>query len=122
MTLITEMMEHPLDPGYAAAAERRSQAGLPAATGLRSPLLVIVTVLIGALLAASALALRVPTTAANQIKQHLVAQIENRRAHADAETRLIDTLRNQIDTAQAAVLSEQSQSGQIGRASCRERV
>ena len=31
MTLITEMMEHPLDPGYAAAAERRSQAGLPAA-------------------------------------------------------------------------------------------
>lgn len=111
MTLITEMMEHPLDPGYAAAAERRSQAGLPAATGLRSPLLIIVTVLIGALLAASALALRAPTTAASQIKQHLVAQIESRRAHADAETRLIDTLRNQIDTAQAAVLSEQSQRG-----------
>jgi uncharacterized protein YlxW (UPF0749 family) len=111
MTLITEMMEHPLDPGYAAAAERRSQFGLPAATGLRSPLLIIVAVLIGALLAASALALRAPTTAASQIKQHLVAQIENRRAHADAETRLIDTLRNQIDTAQAAVLSEQSQTG-----------
>jgi len=111
MTLITEMMQHPLDPGYAAAAERRSKSGLPAATGLRSPLLIIMAVLIGALLAASALALRAPTTAASQIKQHLVAQIENRRAHADAETRLIDTLRTQINTAQAALLSEQSQTG-----------
>jgi len=46
MTLITEMMQRPLDPGYAAAAERRQKSGLPAATGLRSPLLIIVAVLI----------------------------------------------------------------------------
>src|SRR5665811_1497397 len=103
MTLITEMMERPLDPSYAAAAERRQQSGLPAATGHRSPMLIIVAVLIGALLGASALALRAPTTAASKIKQDLVSQIENRRAHADAQTRLIDKLRRQINTAQAAV-------------------
>ena len=109
MTLITEMMERPLDPGYAAAAERRTQSGLPAATGLRSPLLIIVAILIGALLGASALALRAPTTATSKIKADLVARIEGRRAHADSQTALIASLRNQINTAQAAALSQQSQ-------------
>jgi uncharacterized protein YlxW (UPF0749 family) len=111
MTLITEMMERPLDPGYAAAAERRQQSGLPAATGIRSPMLIIVAILIGALLGASALALRAPTTAASRIKQGLVARIEDGRTHADAQTRLIETLRTQINTAQAAALREQSQTG-----------
>jgi uncharacterized protein YlxW (UPF0749 family) len=111
MTLITEMMERPLDPGYAAAAERRQGSGLPAATGLRSPTLIIAAILIGALLAISALALRPPATVTSAIKKDLVGRIEDRRAHADAQTRLIDTLRNQINTAQAAVLAAQSQTG-----------
>ena len=110
MTLITEMMERPLDPGYAAAAHRREQEGLQPAHGLHSPLLVIVAILIGALLATSALALRAPTTTVGKIKQDLVGRIEDRRAHADAQTRLIATLRNQINIAQAAALSQQSQS------------
>ncbi|MDQ1482149.1 MAG: hypothetical protein QOF35_225 [Actinomycetota bacterium] len=111
MTLLTEMMQRPLDPGYAAAAQRRQQSGQPAAAGLRSPLLIMVAVLIGVLLAASALALRAPTTAVSTVKKSLVAQIESRRAHADAQTRLIATLRSQIDTAQAAALSQQSEGG-----------
>ena len=111
MTLITEMMQRPLDPGYAAAAERRQQAGLPPATGHRSPLLVIVAVLIGALLTTSALALRPPTTTVSRIKADLVARIQASRAHADDQTRLIATLLNEINTAQAAALSQQSQTG-----------
>jgi len=111
MTLITEMMERPLDPGYAAAAERRQESGLPAATGLRSPLLIAVAILIGVLLGASALTLRAPTTAATKVKSDLVGRIEDRRAHADAQTRLIDTLRRQINAAQAAALSQRSLSG-----------
>lgn len=111
MTLITEMMERPLDPGYAAAAERRLDAGQPAATGLRSPTLIITAVLIGALLGISALALRAPTNTTAKIKKDLVARIEDRRAHADTQSRLIDTLRAQINTAQAAALAAQSQSG-----------
>lgn len=109
MTLITEMMERPLDPGYAAAAERRQHEGLTPAKGLHSPLLVIVAMLIGVLLATSALALRAPTTTVGKIKQDLVGRIEDRRADADAQTRLIATLRNEINTAQAAALSQQSQ-------------
>ena len=109
MTLITEMMERPLDPGYAVAAETRRKSGLPPATGHHSVLLVLVAVLIGVLLAVSALSLRTPTIAAGNIKLDLVARIEAVRAHADVQTRLIATLRDQIDTAQAVVLSQQSQ-------------
>lgn len=111
MTLITEMMERPLDPGYAAAAERRMDAGQPAASGLRSPTLIIAAVLIGALLGISALALRAPTNATTKIKKDLVARIDDRRAHTDGQSRLINTLRTQINTAQAAALAAQSQSG-----------
>jgi uncharacterized protein YlxW (UPF0749 family) len=109
MTLITEMMQRPLDPGYAAAAESRRSSGLPPSTSHRSPMLVIVAVLIGVLLAASALALRAPTTSASTIKSDLVGRIEARRAHDDSQTRLIATLRTQINTAQAAALTLQSQ-------------
>jgi len=111
MTLITEMMQRPLDPGYAAAAESRAKAGLPRATGHQGPMLVLVAVLIGALLAASALALRAPETTAIKIKSDLVGRIEARRAHADAQTRLIAIVRSEINAAQAAALSQQSQSG-----------
>jgi len=109
MTLITEMMERPLDPGYAAAAETRRKSGQPPATGHRSPILVLVAVLIGALLSISALALRVPETTASSAKTYLVSRIEAMRSHAEAQTRLIATVRREIDNAQAAALSRQSQ-------------
>jgi len=109
MTLITEMMERPLDPGYAAAAETRQKSGLPPATSHRSPMLVLVAVLIGALLSISALALRVPETTASSAKTYLVSRIEAMRSHAEAQTRLIATVRREIDNAQAAALSRQSQ-------------
>jgi uncharacterized protein YlxW (UPF0749 family) len=111
MTLITEMMQRPLDPGYAAAAESRQRSGLPPATSHQGPMLVIFAVLIGAVLATSALALRAPTTTTSQIKSALVGRIEASRAHADAQTRLIARLRSEINTAQATALSQQSQSG-----------
>jgi uncharacterized protein YlxW (UPF0749 family) len=109
MTLITEMMQRPLDPGYAAAAEGRQRSGLPPATGHRSPLLVLFAVLIGALLTTSAMALRVPAAGANTIKSDLVRRIEVSRAQADARTRLVADLRREINAAQAAALSQQSQ-------------
>jgi uncharacterized protein YlxW (UPF0749 family) len=109
MTLITEMMQRPLDPGYAAAAESRQKAGLPPATGHRSPLLVLVAILIGAMLATSALTLRVPETSASRVKTYLVGRIEAMRGHAEAQTRIIATMRHEIDVAQAAALSRQSE-------------
>ena len=111
MTLITEMMQRPLDPGYAAAAESRQRSGLAPATGHRSPLLVLVAVLIGALLTTSAMALRVPATGANTIKSDLVRRIEASRALADGQTRLIAHLQLEINAAQAAAFGQQSQTG-----------
>jgi len=109
MTLITEMMERPLDPGYAAAAESRQRSGLPPATGHRSPMLVLVAVLIGVLLAISALTLRVPETGASRVKTYLVSRIETMRAHTETQTGLILTVRREIDNAQAAALARQSE-------------
>ena len=111
MTLITEMMQRPLDPGYAAAAESRQRSGLPPATSHQSPMLVVFALLIGAVLATSALALRAPATSTSQIKSALVGRIEASRAHADAQTRLIARLRSEISSAQATALGQQSQSG-----------
>jgi len=111
MTLITEMMQRPLDPGYAAAAAAREASGLPPESGRRSPLLIISAVLIGALLAISALALRPPATTTNTIKRDLVGRIEAGRADSEARTLVINSLRNEINAAQAAALSQQSQTG-----------
>jgi uncharacterized protein YlxW (UPF0749 family) len=113
MTFLTEMMQHPLDPGYAAAAEIRRKSGLPPATGRRSPMLVVMALLIGALLATSALSLRAPETSVIKVKAYLVSRIEAMRAHAETQTRLIATVRSEIDTAQAAALSQQSQTGLV---------
>jgi uncharacterized protein YlxW (UPF0749 family) len=111
MTLITEMMQRPLDPGYASAARTREAAGLPPATGARSVLLVLVAVLIGLLFATSALALRAPATSASKAKAQLIDQIESRRAHGDAQSRRITALRSEINAAQAAALRSQSEGG-----------
>jgi uncharacterized protein YlxW (UPF0749 family) len=109
MTLINEVMQRPLDPGYAAAADSRQQSGLPPATGHRSPLLVVIAVLIGVLLATSALALRAPETSASRVKTYLVGRIEAIRGQAEAQTRLIARVQGEIDNAQAAALSRQSE-------------
>jgi len=103
------MLERPLDPGYAAAAQSRRKSGLPPATSHRSPMLVLVAVLIGVLLAISALALRVPETGASRVKTYLVSRIEAMRAHTETQTRLIDTVRREVDNAQAAALARQSE-------------
>jgi len=111
MTLITEMMQRPLDPGYAAAAGKREAAGLPPATGHRSALLVVAALLIGLLFAMSALALRAPATSASRAKAQLIDQIESRRAHGDQQTRRITALRAEINAAQGAALRRQSEGG-----------
>mgnify|MGYP001791713760 CR=1 FL=1 len=111
MTLINEVMQSPLDPGYAAAADSRLRSGLSPATGHRSPLLVVMAVLIGSLLATSALALRAPETSASKVKAFLVGRIEASRAHDEAQSRLIAGVSREIDIAQTAALSQQNQTG-----------
>ncbi|HET7661844.1 MAG TPA: DUF881 domain-containing protein [Oryzihumus sp.] len=112
MSLINEIMQRPLDPGYAAAADARVQAGLPASTGLRTPTLLVGAVLLGALLVIGALSLRVPATAASKAKQQLITEIQSRRHNVDAQNARVARLRAEIDAAQAQSLQLASE-GQL---------
>ncbi len=110
MTLLTEILERPLDPGYAAAADRREAAGLPRATSTRTPLLVVSAALVGFLLVTSAFVLRPSGTTASRDKAQLIAQIQSRQAHGDAQTQAVGTLRAQIKGYQDAALGTQQSS------------
>jgi uncharacterized protein YlxW (UPF0749 family) len=98
------MMERPLDPSYAAAAQRRVDAGLPAATSTRSRTVLVAAVAVGLLLTLGALSLRRPETVSSRARADLVAQIEARRADADARARQVQALQTEIDRAQANAL------------------
>ncbi len=104
MSLITELMSHPLDPAYEAAASTRERRGLPRATSLRSPFLTVVCLLVGFGLAASALALRVPLGVAEQRHDQLVGSIQSRQQKIDKDTRRINTLQQEITRYQKKAL------------------
>ncbi|RNI22810.1 DUF881 domain-containing protein [Flexivirga caeni] len=107
MSLINNLMRTPLDPGYQAAADRRAAAGKPASTGLRSPLLIVTLVVIGACLAVAAHALRVPQAATDSRRTELIGGIRARQHDIAADSRTIDTTRRQISRLQEAALTRQ---------------
>jgi len=104
MTLLTSMMERPLDPGYAAAAQRREAAGLPASTGVRTPVVVAAMVVVGLLLTLGAVQLRAPSKNVAQARTDLVERIEARRAAADKQDANLRALQAQVAQLQAAAL------------------
>ena len=106
MTLLTSMMERPLDPGYAAAAAERERAGLPPSTGTGTATVLVSALVAGLLLTLGALALRTPSTAAVKAKADLVAQIEARRGQVDREGNQLRALQTEVDTLQARALGQ----------------
>lgn len=104
MTLLTSMMERPLDPAYTTAAERRTAAGLPASTGTRTLTVLVAFLVTGLLLSASAVALRRPSSAITEARAELVSQIEQRRALADERAQLVQQLQAEVDEAQTIAL------------------
>ena len=58
MTLLTSMLERPLDPSYQAAADRRRAAGEAPGTSSRTVLVFVMMLLTGLLFAIGAQALR----------------------------------------------------------------
>lgn len=109
MTLLIEVMDRPLDPGYAAAAADREAAGDPAVVQRqerrRAPLTALVGLLLGVLLAAAILQLRVPDDTADA-RTVLLEEIETRTATADALTERVEALRAEIEQLQVQALSE----------------
>lgn len=106
MTLITSMLERPLDPGYQQAADRREARGLPRATSYRTPLVIVLAVLTGFLFAVAALSLRPKPTAAAQVKAQLVARIESFQKQASAEDARVVQLTRQVRDYEALALRQ----------------
>lgn len=104
MTLLTEMMERPLDAGYAAAANRRTAEGLPAATSLRSWRVLVGAIVIGLLIGGGASVLRTSATAKSGARDGLVRQIEAARKVVDTRSGTARELRAQVAALDARLL------------------
>lgn len=83
MTLLTSMLERPLDPGYAASARARVSAGLPSSTSLRAPRLVVATLAIGLVVGIAAAHLTSASVPRSQARADLITEVRQRRAEVD---------------------------------------
>jgi uncharacterized protein YlxW (UPF0749 family) len=106
MTLLNEVYRRPLDPGYAAAAERVRAGTQPPRTRRGTVGLVVVAVALGAGTVTAALSLRTPPTAVTAARNLLERQIEQRTSEADDLEREIDTLNDDIRALQADALGD----------------
>lgn len=111
MTLLREVMERPLDPGYAAAAARRARDGADGAAGplgrpprWRAAVTLLLAALAGLGLATAVLALRQPAQGATEVRRGLQDRIENRDAAIRRQTEVNARLREQIAATQRTAL------------------
>ncbi len=112
MTLITEVYERPLDPGYAEAAARKAAA--EAAPGGSSPAPLgragrrlggfVVAALLGAAVATAAMALHQPASSAVEARKLLEARIEARSADAVALQQQVAALSEEIAALQTELV------------------
>ena len=111
MNLLTEVMERPLDAGYAEAAQRRQERGEPAAGSSRSLLTVVALVVVGLLLTAAALQARGQTTQARNERAQLVQEIQKQDAAAARLQQSNVKLQEEIENERALRLEQQAQGG-----------
>jgi uncharacterized protein YlxW (UPF0749 family) len=111
MTLLTEVMERPLDPGYEAAAQRRRDRGETATRKERSPLTLLTLAVVGILLAAAALQARGQSTARLSERAQLVQEIQKQDAAAARLQRSNAKLQEQIESERSLRLQQQAQGG-----------
>ncbi|WP_298805480.1 DUF881 domain-containing protein [uncultured Pseudokineococcus sp.] len=109
MTLLREVMERPLDPGYASAAAARRTGTAPPATRPRRAVTAGLGLLAGLLAVVGVVQLRAPgaegTTAA------LRAEVEQRQGEVDALASAVEGARADVVGAQDAVLGPEASEG-----------
>jgi uncharacterized protein YlxW (UPF0749 family) len=106
MTLLTTMMERPLDAGYQEAADRRAAAGLPKATSTHTAIVIVVAILTGFLFAVAAQSLRPKPTAAASVKKQLVTRIETLQQHSTQQEAKAAALGKQVRDYEALALRQ----------------
>jgi uncharacterized protein YlxW (UPF0749 family) len=109
MTLLREVMEQPLDPGYAAAAEHPGRPRPPVRVAV-----FVLAALLGGLAVTAVLQLRAPEPAAIRSRQLLETQIKERTAVVERQQNANAVLRDQIRARQSAEL-EASGSQELAR-------
>lgn len=115
MSLITELLERPLDPSYQEAADRRVAAGLPGPTSTRTVLVVIMVLLTGFLFAVGANSLRPKPTATATVKDDLIQRIEDLQALGARQELRLARLGKEVRDLEARALSQSGLSGLTDR-------
>ncbi len=113
MTLLVEVMTRPLDPGYAAAAERRRERGTTGHAGARgrSVLAVVALVVVGLLLGTAWWQARGTRPAGVLARDQLAAEITRQDAAAGRLQQRITTLTAQIEAERRRQLELSAQGG-----------
>lgn len=108
MTLLTEILERPLDPAYGALARRRVAAGLPASRGSRSALFVVTLVVLGSVIGTGASTLRGSATARAEARSELIRQIDAARSTHDGRAARVAALTAEVSARDAQILAAES--------------
>jgi len=103
MTLLTEVMERPLDPSYAQAAQHRGRHYRQ--TGRERALLLVLAVVVGLVVTAAVLWLRAPQPASAQARTLLEKEIASARADVGSLTAQNDALHREAERLQSSLLS-----------------
>jgi len=111
MSLLNEVMNHPLDPGYAAAARRRAGEVKPRAGALAVVVTLLVAALAGLATTRAVVELRRPAPEGVADRQALEAQIRLRTEQADSLQQSNDRLQDELTKAQTAGLAKADASG-----------
>lgn len=113
-SVIRDVLDRPADPAYQAAAERRRAAGLNPSTGVRTPLLLVTSVLVGLLLTVAAATLRAPAPEGQDTRAALQERIGEQQSRGDALSLQATTLRADITAADELALGSEDAGTQGG--------
>jgi hypothetical protein len=116
MTLLSEVMQRPLDPGYALAASRRSAGGRPARWV--AALVLVAAAACGLATTWAAVELRRPQPGGVAARKALESEIQLRTRQADAAQRANDVLRADLAGAQRRSLIRTWRAGWTGSPRC----
>lgn len=108
MSLINEMLNRPIDPGYAAAAERRRLAGEQAPQEPRGLLVLVTLLVIGLVFGISVVTIGPRTTERSAARADLAEQIEATRERVDVNAARVSELQEEVALAQEQIVRDSS--------------
>lgn len=106
MSLINEVLNRPLDPGYAAAAQRRLLAGEAGPQKPRGVLVMVTIVVIGLIFGISVVTIGPRTTERSAARADLAAQIEARRERVEVNAARVSELQEEVALAQEQIVRD----------------